>query len=403
MPAFPTYGPEDIAALDNQAAAILAVFAARGYTRHEPAILQPAQIFVDRSGEEIRRRTFELTDPAGRELCLRPDLTIPTCKWQIESGNAYPARLCYHGLAFRHRPPASPKGSAAASETLMARRSFSEGGGDGPSQFYQAGAELLGLEDRAAGEVEMMTLAVDALRAAGLTEFEVKIGDLGLFATLVDALDVPAQWRGRLKRHFWRSGYFEALLARMVAGSVNDAQRAIDKLHGLGTAELRPAIEALLDKERDAPLGARTREEIVARLMLLAANGAPKLDAKVAETITRVLAVSGSAPTALAEIRTLTKSVAAKMEKPLAAMEARLSALKTLGIDPAAVRFAAHFGRNLEYYTGFVFEFWSHDGVELAGGGRYDTLMESLGAPRGTSAIGIAIRTERVLAARGGR
>jgi ATP phosphoribosyltransferase regulatory subunit len=403
MPAFPTYGPEGIAALDKQADTILAVFAARGYTRHEPSILQPAQIFVDRSGEEIRRRTFELTDPSGRELCLRPDLTIPTCKWQVENGKPYPARLCYHGLAFRHRPPAPPKGSAAASETPMARRSFSEGGGDGPTQFYQAGAELLGLQDHAAGDVEMMALAVEALRAAGLAEFEMKLGDLGLFATLVDALEVPAQWRGRLKRHFWRAGYFDALLARMVAGAVSDAERAIDALHGLGAAHLRPAIEALLDKQGDAPLGARTREEIVERLMIQAADGAaPKLDAKVAETITRVLEVSGPAPGALEQIRTLTKTVAAKMEKPLAAMEARLAALKSLGVDPASVRFVAHFGRNLEYYTGFVFEFWSRDGIEIAGGGRYDTLMESLGAPRGTTAIGCAIRSERLLAATGG-
>jgi ATP phosphoribosyltransferase regulatory subunit len=377
MPAFPTYGPEEIAALDKQAAAILGVFAARGYARREPAILQPAQVFVDRSGEEIRRRTFELTDPSGRELCLRPDLTIPTCKWQVESGNPYPARLCYHGLAFRHRP------------------------GDGPTQFYQAGAELLGLEDRAAGDVEMMALAVGALRAAGLAQFEMKLGDLGLFATLVDALDVPAQWRGRLKRHFWRAGYFDALLSRMVAGAVSEAERAIDALHGLRAADLRPAIEALLDREGDAPLGARTREEIVERLMVQASDGAaPRLDAKVADTIKRVLEVSGTAPGALEQIRTLTKSAATKMERPLAAMEARLAALKTLGVDPATVRFVAHFGRNLEYYTGFVFEFWSPDGVELAGGGRYDTLMESLGAPRGTTAIGCAIRSERLLAAK---
>src|SRR6202142_3344372 len=104
MPAFPNQGPEQIAALDAQAGAILGVFASAGYARHEPSVLQPADIFLDRSGEEIRRRTFELTDPSGRELCLRPDLTIPMCKWQVESGAPYPARLCYNGLAFRHQP-----------------------------------------------------------------------------------------------------------------------------------------------------------------------------------------------------------------------------------------------------------------------------------------------------------
>ena len=374
MPAFPTYGPQEIDTLNGVANAVLGVFTARGYTRHEPAILQPAQIFVDRSGEEIRRRTYELSDPTGRELCLRPDLTIPTCKWQVESGNPYPARLCYHGLAFRHEP----------------------GGG----QFYQAGAELLGLADRAAGDAEMMALAVEAVRAGGVSQFDMIVGDLGLFSTLVDALDVPAQWRGRLKRHFWRTGYFEKLLARMVAGQTSEAQRAIDALHGLKLMELKPAIQALIEKEGDAPLGGRTREEIVERLTIQICDGAaPRLDAGVAEMITKFLKVSGSGEAALEEIRTLTKPVAAKMVKPLAAMAERLHALKALGVPPERVRFVAHFGRSLEYYTGFVFEFWTRAG-EVAGGGRYDTLLESLGAPRGTTAIGCAIRTERLLAAR---
>ena len=112
MSAFPTYGPEDIAALDEQADAILAVFGARGYTRHEPSMLQPAQIFVDRSGEEIRRRTFELTDPSGRELCLRPDLTIPTCHM------AGAKRQSLSGAALLSRTGVSSSRRAAA------RRSF---------------------------------------------------------------------------------------------------------------------------------------------------------------------------------------------------------------------------------------------------------------------------------------
>ena len=71
---------------------------------------------------------------------------------------ALSAWLCYHGLAFRHSPD------------------------EGPTQFYQAGAELLDLEDREAGDAEMLTLAVDALRAAGLSDFDMKIGDLGIFS-----------------------------------------------------------------------------------------------------------------------------------------------------------------------------------------------------------------------------
>ena len=57
----------------------------------------------------------------------------------------------------------------------------------------------------------------------------------------------------------------------------------------------------------------------------------------------------------------------------------------------------------MEYYTGFVFELRSRDAegpVQIAGGGRYDTLLRTLGAKKDIPAIGCAIRSERVLAAR---
>lgn len=382
MVAFPYYSKDELNVLDTQAEAILGAFRARGYISEEPSVLQPADIFLDRSGEEIRRRTFTLTDPSGRELCLRPDLTIPICHQAVKAKTAFPARICYNGLVFRHQPSEPHR----------------------PTQFFQAGAELLGLPDRAVGESEIMTLTVEALRAAGLKDFSVKIGDLALFGALVDALDVPAQWRARLKRHFWRAGYFEALLARMTQGAASDAQRLLGSLGGLSEGESRAAIEGLMDLVADAPQGARTREEIVERLMEQAADAAAlRLDPKIAEVITRLLAVSGTAEQALAEIGALMRNAGIALDAPLTAMQARLATLKSLGVAADKITFAARFGRNMEYYTGFVFELWARDKegpVQLAGGGRYDTLLEMLGADHAVGAIGIAIRTERVLAAR---
>ena len=310
MAAFPYYDSGELKTLETQADAILGAFRARAYAREEPSVLQPADIFLDRSGEEIRRRTFTLTDLSGRELCLRPDLTIPICRHAVETRATFPARLCYNGLAFRHQPSEPHR----------------------PTQFFQAGAELLGLEDRAQGETEIMSLAVEGLRAAGLKHFTVKIGDLALFGALVDALDVPSQWGARLKRHFWRAGYFEALLARMTQGAASDAQRLLGSLGGLSANESRAAIEGLMDLVADAPHGAGTREEIVERLLEQAADAAAlRLDPKIAAVITRLLSVSGTAADALAEIGALTKQAGVTLGAPLAAMEARLAALKTAG------------------------------------------------------------------------
>src|ERR1700709_2463793 len=104
MPAFPSYDAPLLKQLDAQTASILAVFASKSYARVEPPILQPADVFLDRSGEEIRRRTFVLTDPSGRELCLRPELTIPVCRMHLEGRGKFPAPLAYHRPPFPFHP-----------------------------------------------------------------------------------------------------------------------------------------------------------------------------------------------------------------------------------------------------------------------------------------------------------
>ncbi len=371
MAALPYYDTPAIDALNSQAVALLKLFGERGYTREEPAVLQPAEIFLDRSGEEIRRRTFTLMDPSGRELCLRPDLTIPICRQAVQDKRKFPARIAYNGLVFRHQPGEPQR----------------------PTQFFQAGVELLGLDDCAAGETEILALSIEALRVAGLSDFSLRIGDLALFGALVDALALPAQWRARLKRHFWRAGYVETLLYWLG--------------HGDGKPRLpgnRAEIEALLDARADAPMAGRSREDIVARAMDRAAEAAAlHLDPAVADAIAKLLDISGPAEESLARIRALLKTAGINLDPQLAAMDARLATLKTLGVDPARVQFTAHFGRNMEYYTGFVFEMWARDKegpVQIAGGGRYDSMMELLGAKQRVSAIGCAIRTERVLAAK---
>jgi ATP phosphoribosyltransferase regulatory subunit len=374
MVAFPYYDADALNALNAQAGVILDLFASRGYVREEPSVLQPADIFLDRSGEEIRRRTFTLTDLSGRDIALRPDLTIPICQRVVESRRKFPARICYNGQVFRHQP----------------------GEPNRPTQFFQAGIELLGLEDRAAAEKEVLSLAIGALQAAGVDDFSLRIGDLALFGALVDALALPKQWRWRLKRHFWRPGYVESLLYWLG--------------HGDATAKLpgtRAEIEALLDAQGEAPHAGRTREDVIARTLERAAEAASlKLDARVADAIARLLDISGPAREALTRIRELLKTAGIKLDDELSAMDRRLVALDELGVDANKVQFTAHFGRNMEYYTGFVFELWANDRegpVQVAGGGRYDTLLESLGAKSPVPAIGCAIRTERVLAVKGAR
>src|SRR5580658_2208142 len=123
---------------DARAQALLASYMRAGYARTAPPVLQPAEPFLDLSGEDIRRRMFLTTDPEGRELCLRPDLTIPVSRDYLASPDAGKAAgFCYLGAVFRHR-----EGAAA--------------------EFVQAGIESFGRADKAAADAEMLALGLEA-------------------------------------------------------------------------------------------------------------------------------------------------------------------------------------------------------------------------------------------------
>src|ERR1700733_12895908 len=99
---------------DPRAQALVGSYRRPGYAQIAPPVLQPAEPFLDLSGEDIRRRMFLTTDPDGHELCLRPDLTIPVSRDYLASPAAgKPAGFCYLGAVFRHR-------AGAAAEFLQA-------------------------------------------------------------------------------------------------------------------------------------------------------------------------------------------------------------------------------------------------------------------------------------------
>src|SRR5258707_8802952 len=102
---------------EARADALVAAFERAGYARVTPAILQPAEPFLDLSGEDIRKRMYLASDPQGRELCLRPDLTIPVSRDYLASPEAgAPRGFCYLGPVFRHRGEGETRSEEHTSE-----------------------------------------------------------------------------------------------------------------------------------------------------------------------------------------------------------------------------------------------------------------------------------------------
>lgn len=364
------------ASLEKQNAAIMAVFERAGFEQIAPDIIQPADIFLERSGEDIRARTFVFNDPNGNELCLRPDLTVPACRYHL-SHAAKPelqARYCYLGPAFRF-----------PDERLS------------PQEFTQAGLEWFGAGDAIAAEARVLKLAISALEAAGASALKVTLGDIGLFSALLDDIEMPARWRRRLRHQFWRPLAFHDLLESF-SGSAPQKRSSIsavvDQVKGNGVQ----TVQDVLNGAAIAPVGLRSLEDIAERLVEKSADRSEKpLDAKQRHVIEALLSITGTCDTVLEKLRAVAGDKT--YQAAVGAFARRLEALEEQGLNPRRFDFSASFGRELEYYTGLVFQIEADDAegkVAVAGGGRYDDLLSDLGASRKISAVGCAIHTERL-------
>jgi ATP phosphoribosyltransferase regulatory subunit len=379
-------------ALEEQAESIMATFARAGYERVAPSIIQPADIFLDRVGEAMRSRTYIFTDPDGQELCLRPDLTIPACRIYLERNPRAnrEARYAYNGPAFRFQ--------AGKPDALR------------PREFRQAGIEYFGGPDREQAEAEILTLVLEALRGAGLRGFVLRLGDLGLLRALLDALPIPARWRGRLAASFMRPDAFHATLQRLASPASALADAGVAALARELDPEDREAAErrvgAYLEAGKLSMIGARTLDEITERLLAIAADMREQpLSADVVRTIEDFLTIAGSPDAAGRAIERLAAEARVDLGEGLDRYARRLQSLREAGAGLQHAHFATDFGLKLEYYSGFVFQIeMPGQGVagQIAGGGRYDGLIAAIGGPDGVPAVGSAIHTERLLAAREG-
>lgn len=235
---------------------------------------------------------------SGAVVSLRPDMTPQVARLvATRLGDApVPARLCYLGSVLRRRRE-------------RARRH---------RQISQVGIELIG-QSGPEGDLEVLSVAAAATRAAGLEEFVLDLGHARIAGALVDGLE-PARAQELL----------DALEVKDHSEVVRRAER-----HGLGGAELR-AISALPELHGGAEVW-------------------PKAEAALAGT---------AAAGALAELRQLWEAARARELAP--------KLLVDLGET-----------RDLAYYTGALFQIYAEGpGRAIGVGGRYDGLLGRFGAPR---------------------
>ena len=283
-------------------------------------IQTPTFEFFDIFGREIgttpSKDLYKFFDREGNTLVLRPDITpsIARCAAKYFGEEELPIRLCYMGNTFINN--SSYQGRLKEST--------------------QMGVELLG-DASVDGDGEIIAMTVELLKAAGLKEFQISIGQVDFFKALVDDSGMSEETIQELRQLISNKNYFG--VEEMVEGMhLNDTLKKLFSL--LGSFE--------------------TQVEELAEAKSLASDY----------------------PNILSAITDLEKLG---------------SFLRLYGIEKY-VSFELGIISNYHYYTGIIFAGYTFGtGQPVVKGGRYDRLLTYFG--RKAPAIGFAIVVDQLLSA----
>ncbi len=281
---------------------LLDLYRAWGYELVMPPFIEYLDALLTGSGRDLDVQTFKVTDQlSGRTLGVRPDITPQAARidaHQLRSDGV--SRLCYIGSTLQARPE----------------------GPSGTRNAVQLGAELYG-HSAVESDLEILSLMLDTLRTAGVEDFHIDVGHVGIFRALVEDLRLPAETEEQV---------FDALQRKASDGLAAALQDA-----GVGTAEAE-RITALAELHGGL---------------------------EVLEHADTLLGWAGEAVSdALGQLHSVADSL--QRTEPDIPLHFDLGEL-----------------RGYRYHTGLVFAAYTpRHGQEIARGGRYDGIGRAFGRPR---------------------
>ena len=284
------------------------------------AIQTPTFEYFDIFGKEIgttpSKDLYKFFDREGNTLVLRPDITpsIARCAVKYYGEEELPVRLCYMGNTFINNT--SYQGRLKESTQL--------------------GAELIG-DNSVDADAEIIALVVNALKTAGLQEFQIGIGHVGFFKGLVEAANLQEDTETELIELLSNKNFF-------------------------GVEELIDSLCLSEDlKELFSMLGSLSMsEDMLNRAKKLALSYPVVLEAlKRLELLLQVLSCYGVE--------------------------------KYVSLEPGMIS-------SYHYYTGIIFAGYTFgSGEPIVKGGRYDNLLPYFG--KNAPSIGFAVVIDQLMAA----
>lgn len=144
---------------------LLGEFGAKGYREIILPTFEYLDVLTPGLQSQVLEKGYQLTDrTTGRTLVLRPDATAQIARTVAMGmlGDTLPLRMAYRTTVFRYEP-----------EHVGRDR-----------EQLQLGVELIGVPD-AAGDAEVIALAIESLRRLGVKAFKISVGHVGFLQSLL--------------------------------------------------------------------------------------------------------------------------------------------------------------------------------------------------------------------------
>ena len=336
---------------------IIKTFKSNGFVLSEPDVLLDSEYIIQRSGENFRKSMLTFENEDGKIMCLRPDLTVASCIKFLEKKSK--SKIYYSGQAYRR---SDIKGSDLINDQL--------------------GIEILGSKNQLQDDFKIIKTILNSAEKIKSKKIQIKVSDIGLFKKLINSLDMPERWKLRLIRHFWRPTYFEELLDRLDKNSDIDSDT-------FDTDKKR--FYEMKKMEQNKIIAGRSISEILKRFDKKIKDPRSFSEGKqIAKIIRSFLNINCKLTSLDKKLLDFVKKN--NLKKNIFKEFKSIKNLKKLNQE---VYFITNFGRNIEYYTGLVFEVFAGK-KEIARGGRYDDLLKSLGAKKNIPAVGAAINLNNI-------
>ena len=163
------------------------VFRLYGYHNVQTPMFEYFDVFGKEVGTIPSKELYKFFDREGNTLVLRPDITpsIARMATTLYDTEKLPIRLCYEGNTFINH--SSYRGRL--------------------HETTQAGAELIGL-DSVEADAEMVAMAVESLKEVGLHDFQIHIGNVEFFESLIAETHLDNESELQLREFISNRNYF---------------------------------------------------------------------------------------------------------------------------------------------------------------------------------------------------